>query len=143
MPIKRVTPGEAHQLMQGDSAYTYVDVRSVPEWEQAHPAGSVNVPLMHLGPGGMSPNPDFLAVMRNAFPADARLLVGCRSGGRSMQAAELLVRDGFTDVVDVAGGFVGDRDPGGRVTPGWASEGLPTGGGRPYDSVAAAAAGRR
>jgi rhodanese-related sulfurtransferase len=134
MSIKSIRPREAHQLMQAEG-YTYVDVRSVPEWEQAHPAGSVNVPLFNLGPGGMSPNPDFIEVMRAVFPVDAPLVVGCRGGGRSMQAAGMLVGSHFTRVLHVAGGFAGERDPSGRAMPGWADEGLPTGGGKPYDTL--------
>ena len=70
MAVRRVTPQEAKALM--DEGYVYVDVRSIPEWDEGHPTGSFNVPLNHLGPSGMAPNPDFLAVMEKSFAKDAK-----------------------------------------------------------------------
>ena len=53
-------------------------------------------------------------------------MIGCKSGGRSAQAAALLEASGYTQVVDMRGGFGGERDMFGRVTaPGWAEAGLP------------------
>src|SRR5437868_3098876 len=103
MAVKRISPTEASELL--GQGYTYVDVRSVPEYEQGHPAGAVNAPLMHFGPGGMSPNPEFVAVMQKAFPRDARLVVGCKSGGRSQRAAMMLEAAGFTGLVEMRGGW--------------------------------------
>src|ERR1700710_2830404 len=96
--IKRVSPAEAKQLV--DEGWTYLDVRSEPEFAAGHPAGAHNVPVMHAGPRGMSPNPDFVAVVEALHPRDARLVLGCRSGQRSMRAAEMLVAAGFTSIVD-------------------------------------------
>jgi rhodanese-related sulfurtransferase len=36
---------------------------------------------------------------------DARIIVVCASGGRSLLAAETLKKMGYTDVVNMAGGF--------------------------------------
>lgn len=135
--LKRVSPEEASALL--DEGYVYVDVRSEPEFEQGHPPGALNVPLMHLGPGGMQPNPEFSSVMQSAFGKREKLVVGCRSGGRSRRAAELLLQAGFQDVVDLAPGWEGSRDPFGRFAPGWSKLGLPVEAGKPedqaYDSV--------
>lgn len=119
MTIRRVSPTEAQDLMTQEG-YVYVDVRSVPEFEAGHPAGAYNVPLAHLGPRGMAPNPDFLATMEAHFAKDARLVIGCQSGGRSLQAATLLERLGFQNLVDQRAGFQG---AGGE--PGWRPAGLP------------------
>ena len=43
MEIKDVDVGQAHALQQNEG-YTYVDVRSVPEFDAGHPAGAQNVP---------------------------------------------------------------------------------------------------
>lgn len=118
MPVKRVTPQEAKALM--DEGYVYVDVRSIPEFEKAHPAGAYNVPLLHMGPNGMSPNSDFASVMQKRFPKDAKLVIGCKMGGRSAQASQVLESLGYTQVVDQRGGFEGQ--PG---NPGWVPAGLP------------------
>jgi rhodanese-related sulfurtransferase len=119
MPVKRVSPEAALELMQKEG-YVYVDVRSIPEFEAGHPEGAFNVPLVHRGPHGMTPNTDFLSVMEKAFGKSARIVVGCASGGRSLQAATILLASGFTDVIDQRAGFLGATEPG------WASAGLPT-----------------
>jgi rhodanese-related sulfurtransferase len=121
---KRVSAAEAAELMK--QGWTYVDVRSIPEFEQGHPQGAVNLPLMHARGGRMAPNPDFQAVAQANFGKEDRLLVGCKMGGRSAQAAAILEASGYANIVDVRGGFSGERDMMGRVTfAGWADSGLP------------------
>ncbi|HUH05895.1 MAG TPA: rhodanese-like domain-containing protein [Kofleriaceae bacterium] len=125
MAIKRVAPPEAADLLQ--QGWTYVDVRSIPEFEEGHPAGAYNVPFLHRGPSGMSPNPDFLAVMTRAFSPDRTLVLGCRSGNRSLRAAELLVQHGYRQIVEMRGGYLGETGPGGAtVCEGWKTLGLPS-----------------
>ena len=119
MSLRRVSPAEAQQLVDG-KGYVYVDVRSVPEFEAGHPTGAYNVPLMHKGPLGVQPNPDFMPVMEKTFPRDAALVVGCQSGGRSLRAASVLQQAGYTNVDDQRAGF--DGIPG---EPGWRPAGLP------------------
>jgi rhodanese-related sulfurtransferase len=117
--MKRVSPEEASRLMQAEG-YVYVDVRSIPEFEDGHPEGAFNVPLLHLGPAGMAPNPDFVAVMERRFPKQARIVLGCRSGSRSVHAARLLEAAGYTGLVEQWAGFEGGVDPAtGRPGPGW------------------------
>ena len=87
---------------------------------------------MHAGAGGMVPNAEFLAVMTAAFPWDARLVVGCKAGGRSLRAAQALLGAGFTSVLDQRAGWDGARNPFGQVTePGWLRAGLPVEEGQP------------
>jgi rhodanese-related sulfurtransferase len=120
---KIVTPeGAAALLAQG---YTYLDVRSEPEFEAGHPEGALNVPISHATPTGMQPNPEFLSVVEQAFSKDEKLVIGCKSGGRSKRAAALLANAGFTNIVDMGAGWDGSRDAFGRVTPGWSASSLP------------------
>ena len=95
MPVKRISPEEAKALVDGEG-YAYLDVRSIPEFEAGHPRGAFNVPLNHMGPAGMSPNPEFLSVVEKSFAKDAKLVVGCKGGGRSLRAAELMQAAGYT-----------------------------------------------
>ncbi len=136
--VKRVTPAEAAQLM--NDGWTYLDVRSIPEFEEAHPAGAANIPLLHAQAGRLVPNPDFQGVVEANFDRDAKLVVGCKAGGRSAQAVGLLSALGFQNLIDVRGGFGGERDALGRqVVPGWIEAGLPVGKGgeasRPYGEL--------
>lgn len=102
----RVTVHEAAaRTGHGDAAGDAVllDVREPYEWQAGHAPRAVHVPLSALAAGA-------------GLPASAQarpLVVICRSGNRSRQAAELLVARG-AEAVDVIGGM---RD--------WAAAGLP------------------
>lgn len=149
MSVKNVTVREAHQK-QGEG-YTYVDVRSIPEFEQGHPAGAVNIPLIHQDErtGQMMPNREFLQVVQGNFSPDAKLLIGCQVGGRSVQAAQILAGSGYADVSNVLGGYGGARDQFTGIVhaEGWSQAGLPveSGGaaGQSYDDLRAKASGKR
>ena len=119
MSVKRISPDEARDLMDREG-YTYLDVRSIPEFEAGHPKGAYNVPLNHMGAAGMSPNPEFLSVVQKSFPTDAKLVLGCKGGGRSLRAAQMLEAAGYTAVVDQRAGFEGNP-----AEPGWRPKGLP------------------
>lgn len=126
---RSVTPEEAQALLQ--QGYVYVDVRSEPEFEAGHVPGAFNVPLLHRGPAGMTPNPEFLSVMQQAFAKDEKLVVGCKAGGRSKKAVEQLQQAGYGELAEMSAGWDGARDAFGRVTPGWSSQGLPVEPGNP------------
>ena len=122
MTIKQITVQQAQQ--QQIAGATYLDVRSIPEFQQGHPPGAVNVPLLHLDPhtGQMQPNPEFLDVVKANLPPETPVLVGCKMGGRSQKAAELLASAGFQDVTNVQGGWGGAPQLG---HTGWVQAGLP------------------
>ena len=123
--MQRVSPREAHDLMEREG-YAYLDVRSVEEFEAGHPAGAYNIPLLTLATHGMQENPRFLAEVRALFAAEQKLVLGCKAGVRSLKAAELLLAQGYTHVLDQRAGMDGATDPFGRVRErGWRAEGLP------------------
>jgi len=123
--IKRVSPQEALELTK--DGWTYVDVRTEQEFADGHPAGSFNVPIAHAAGGSMAPNADFLSVMESAFGKEAKIVVGCKAGGRSLRAAQALVGAGFANVIDQRAGWDGARDAFGQMgEPGWSRAGLPT-----------------
>lgn len=139
MSVRRISPHEAHDLIE-KQGYAYLDVRSIPEYEAGHPAGAYNVPLLHFAGGRMAPNGEFLDVVRRRFAPDAKIVVGCKSGGRSQQAAQMMEQAGYTALVEMRGGFGGERDPLGRTESGWAACGLPVSSsdpGRAYEDLRA------
>ncbi|MFH8435568.1 rhodanese-like domain-containing protein [Streptomyces sp. NPDC085942] len=91
----RVTVEEAHSRTSGAQPdAVLLDVREKPEWAAGRAPGAVHVPLTELAVGG-------------PLPAEAQgrpLVVICRSGQRSQQAAKLLVERG-AQAVDVEGGM--------------------------------------
>lgn len=100
-----------------EEGYLYLDVRSVPEFETGHPKGAYNIPLMNMGPMGMSPNSAFMEQVMKAFPKDAKIVVGCKSGGRSVSAVGIMEMAGFKDLLEQRAGFDGNgREPGWRET---------------------------
>jgi rhodanese-related sulfurtransferase len=129
--LPRVSPQEANEK-QGEG-WTYVDVRTVEEFEAGHPAGAVNVPISLASGGGMTNNPDFLRAMEASFAKDAKIIVGCKAGGRSLRAGQALLAAGFTQVLDQHAGWDGARDPFGKLEPGWSRVGLPIENGQPAD----------
>ena len=76
-----------------------IDVRQPDEYEEAHVPGAVLIPLAEV--------PDRLA----EIPADGSALIICRSGGRSMKAAEFLAGQGVV-ATNVAGGTLAWIDAG-------------------------------
>jgi rhodanese-related sulfurtransferase len=127
--IKRISPQEASEKMA--EGFTYVDVRTVEEFEDGHPAGAVNVPIALASPGGMEGNPAFVPAMKASFALDSKIVVGCKAGSRSLRAAQILVGEGFTNVVDQRAGWDGARSAFGQLEPGWSRVGLPSEMGHP------------
>jgi len=124
MSVERVSAAEARELL--GQGYLYLDVRSVQEFDGGHPEGAYNIPLLCLTSRGMEPNPSFLEEVEVNFPKDSAIIVGCRSGQRSLRAAEMMVAAGYARVVDLRPGYAGVTDPFGRLLePGWQAEGLP------------------
>lgn len=120
----RVTAQEAKQKL--DEGYAYIDVRTEDEVDQGHPSGAYNVPIRVQGDLGMEDNEDFIAVIAATFPKDAKLVIGCKAGPRSLTAAQKLVAAGFTNVIEQRAGMAGARDAFGSVVDiGWQAAGLP------------------
>ncbi|MET0591993.1 MAG: rhodanese-like domain-containing protein [Polyangiaceae bacterium] len=129
--VRRVSPDEAKSLL--DLGYFYVDVRTVEEFHALHPVGALNVPIPPAATPSAVPtaNSAFVGTMERLFSRDAKIVVGCATGVRSLRAAELLVTAGFTDVVEQRAGIEGVRGAfGNLVEPGWAEAGFPVTSGR-------------
>ncbi|NOT31960.1 MAG: rhodanese-like domain-containing protein [Planctomycetes bacterium] len=128
-------PAGVQQLLATDPEWVYIDVRSTQEFEQGHVPGSYNIPLLFMRAGGMQPNLGFLAAVTRHFPKARKIVFGCKSGGRSARACELLEAHGYAHLVNMSGGFHGATDMSGNVLePGWAECG--------FDSTRAALPGR-
>lgn len=119
MAYEDLPPRDAYQITQQGAPY--IDVRTQGEFAQGHPEGAYNIPVFQMGPMGMTPNGQFVEVVKKHFDPGADLVLGCRSGARSAQACQMLRQAGFTGrLVNVAGGFLGG------AVRGWADEGLPS-----------------
>ena len=126
MNIRNVDPVGAQSLLVSNEATVYLDVRTPDEFAAGHVPGAVNVPVAVVGPGGMTPNPDFVDECNVRFSKDTPLITGCLRGGRSLRAAGILLGEGFTDVLNMRGGWDGEVVAAGSgMFPGWSRRGLP------------------
>jgi len=133
--IKEIKPKEAFSLLEQQKNAVLIDVRSTMEYSfVGHPINAIHVPLRE--PPDWKNKPEFVATLRETLAAtaaensmldDTPLFMLCRSGARSMLAAEMLVKDGFTRVYNIAEGFEGDRDDSGHrnTINGWRFHDLP------------------
>lgn len=134
MAIEQIDPKVAAERMKDPAnPATYLDVRTVEEYEAGHAAGAYNVPVMVRDEyGQMGPNPNFVSDVEKVFKKNTRLVVGCMAGGRSQRACMMMEPAGYLSLANVQGGFGGARDPSGQISvKGWSQEGLPVETGNP------------
>ncbi|MFQ5505713.1 MAG: rhodanese-like domain-containing protein [Planctomycetota bacterium] len=75
MSFENLSPRESSARIR--EGWTYLDVRTVAEFEQGHAAGAFNVPFVFRNPGSPpTPNPEFLATVKRHFAKDSRLVLG-------------------------------------------------------------------
>ena len=90
---RQITMDEAVAMMKEENNYIILDVRTVSEFDEMHIPGAINIPNETIGAEVIPELPD----------KDQLILVYCRSGNRSKQASEKLVKLGYTNVVEVGG----------------------------------------
>lgn len=90
---RQVSAEEARELMAKEKGYMILDVRTEREFLGGHIPGAVNIPNETIGSTEVSGLPD----------KGQLILVYCRSGNRSKQAAGKLAALGYTNVVEFGG----------------------------------------
>jgi rhodanese-related sulfurtransferase len=126
--IPEITSKEAYEMLK-DPAVRLVDVRSIAEYYfTGHPETAANVPLTFWDEKTMSllSNDHFTEDIKARFQPQQTLVFICRSGGRSLKAAQLARAAGFPKVYSVKEGFEGEKDAQGhRTVGGWKNSDLP------------------
>ena len=90
---RQVSMEEAMELMETEENYIILDVRRQEEYDEKHISGAILVPNETIGTKDIPELPD----------KDQMILVYCRSGNRSKQAAEKLVALGYTNIIEFGG----------------------------------------
>ena len=90
---RQVNMDEAITMMEEESGYISLDVRTPEEFAENHIPGAINVANETIGTDEIPELPD----------KDQLILVYCRSGNRSKQASEKLVALGYTNIVEFGG----------------------------------------
>jgi len=126
--IQSLSPLEASEMSKTPGCYI-VDVRSIAEYHLiGHPVDAVNIPLTFWNEKIQSfePNGNFVKDIQGRFKTSDVLIFICRSGGRSLKAAEEAFQAGLAKVYSVREGFEGEKDENGyRTVGGWKNRGLP------------------
>ncbi len=84
---------EAKKIMDTESGYIILDVRTQEEYDEAHIPGAIVIPNTEIEARAESELPD----------KNQMILVYCRSGRRSKLAAEILVELGYTNIYEFGG----------------------------------------
>ncbi len=90
---RQITMDEAVKMMEEEKNYIILDVRTAEEFADQHIPGAVNIPNETISTQEISELPD----------KEQLILVYCRSGNRSKQASEKLVKLGYTNIVEFGG----------------------------------------
>ena len=90
---RQINMDEAIAMMEAESDYIILDVRTPEEFSEKHIPGAINVANETIGSEEIPELPD----------KDQLILVYCRSGNRSKQASEKLVALGYTNIVEFGG----------------------------------------
>lgn len=128
MDFAQITPEQAKRRLDAADGTVYLDVRTAPEFQQGHAPGAFNIPVAEMNPaaGRMELRADFVSLVRKHWPKDAKLVLGCKTGGRSTTACQLLAEAGYADLANLVGGFMGIVDAKGNVAQeGWSTLGYP------------------
>jgi len=90
---RQINMEEAAEMMEKESGYIILDVRTPEEFAEKHIPGALNIPNEAIGTEEIPELPD----------KQQLILVYCRSGNRSKQASEKLVAQGYTNIVEFGG----------------------------------------
>jgi rhodanese-related sulfurtransferase len=131
--IEDVEPGKAWEALKTSPEAQLCDVRTDAEWNfvgipDLHEIGRETVLIPWQLYPTMQRNGGFVEHLREAgLTPETPIYFICRSGARSLAAAEAASAAGFAKVYNVADGFEGPLDPEGHrgQVGGWKAEGLP------------------
>lgn len=90
---RQITMEEAVTMLEEETGYTILDVRTAQEYSEKHIPGAINIANESIGTEDIPELPD----------KDQLILVYCRSGNRSKRASEKLVKLGYTNIVEIGG----------------------------------------
>lgn len=90
---RKISAQEAKEIMDKTNNYVLVDVRTVQEFNSGHIEGAVLIPSNLINGTSIKELPDKKAL----------ILLYCRSGRRSADAAERMLEMGYTNIYDFGG----------------------------------------
>ncbi|HKG53901.1 MAG TPA: MBL fold metallo-hydrolase [Anaerolineales bacterium] len=103
-PVETTTSIDTKELRERLDEVMLLDVRQRSEWDEGHILGAVHFE------GGRVAWEDL------SFPHDKPLAIQCSSGNRSMSVSSVLLRRGYTNVIQVEGGITQWKKNGFEIT---------------------------
>jgi rhodanese-related sulfurtransferase len=95
--IKSISATALKQLLQEDNNLKVIDVRTSDEYKQGHLHKATNIDVF---------SSDFVKKCESKFKHTDKLILYCRSGQRSMNAAKKLELARFESLYNLKGGFI-------------------------------------
>ena len=90
---QQISMKEAVSIMETEDNYIILDVRTKEEYQEKHIPGAVNLPNETISTADIPELP----------VKEQLILVYCRSGNRSKQAAKKLAALGYTNIIEIGG----------------------------------------
>ena len=90
---RQISMDDAVAMMAQETGYVILDVRRPDEFAAGHIPNAINVPNETIGVSEIPELPE----------KDQLIMVYCRSGRRSKEASEKLVKLGYTNIVEFGG----------------------------------------
>ena len=92
-----ISNAELQEMLDNEETYQFVDVRTSTEYNEAHVVGfTFNIDYYQF-------QDDYS--MLDVLDKDVPVVVMCRSGSRSANAAQILIDEGFTEVYNLENGI--------------------------------------
>lgn len=90
---KKISQAEAYEMMQENSNIMILDVRTPEEFASGHIKNAINIPNESIGN----------SIVNKLTDKNAAILIYCRSGNRSKQAASKLEKLGYGNIYEFGG----------------------------------------
>ncbi len=125
--IENLTPRQSWELLQNNPDAVLIDVRTAIEHSfVGHPPKAVHIAWKEFP--GMQLNTRFIDQVKQTVPnKQTPVLLLCRSGQRSVDAAKALEKEGYQHLINILEGFEGplDEEKHRNTLGGWRFHGLP------------------
>ncbi len=87
-----VSPSEANEMIRNDNIQV-IDVRTLEEYNSGHIPNAKLLPLQEL------------PIRLKELDPNEKYIIICKSGNRSTQASQLLIKNGFKNIYNINGGM--------------------------------------
>ena len=116
--IKNIKSSEIKKFIENNPNTVLLDVRTEDEWNTIGKPDTKDLGIKSFFIT-ISQDSNFIENVKKEIDVKNKVLVMCAAGGRSIIAANMLIKEGY-EVRNVSDGFSGNNED-----PGWKNSGLP------------------